>query len=284
MSGYGDRKTPGASVLQGLNTFPSPKDMAAENNNLNFDEDLSLFTNTEFFDFDLGTEITSVAQQPQPPVDAVPDNRGARRQSTMSFQPPAVQPKPVDFNFNGDFQSLDFSSFPVGGLPDPNFAHQPNPYPIQQHNGTASSSPLSAPSPVNAKVGDKRKIDSIHTPTAGHNSNSIEELSRMAAEEDKRRRNTAASARFRIKKKQREQQLEKTAKEMTDKVSSLESRIAQLEMENKWLKGLITEKNDGKNASDLTELYRKVFVNKDNKDDRSKGDNKDGVGTTAGKD
>ncbi|KAK8208902.1 hypothetical protein BKA81DRAFT_280546, partial [Phyllosticta paracitricarpa] len=57
--------------------------------------------------------------------------------------------------------------------------------------------------------------------------------------EDKRRRNTAASARFRIKKKQREQQLEKTAKEMTEKVSSLESRIAQLQMENKWLKGLI---------------------------------------------
>ncbi|KAK8180364.1 uncharacterized protein BKA78DRAFT_239499, partial [Phyllosticta capitalensis] len=77
-----------------------------------------------------------------------------------------------------------------------------------------------------------------------HNTNGMEELSRLAAEEDKRRRNTAASARFRIKKKQREQQLEKTAKEMTDKVSSLESRIAQLEMENKWLKGLITEKND----------------------------------------
>ncbi|KAK7555841.1 hypothetical protein IWX49DRAFT_84290 [Phyllosticta citricarpa] len=283
MSGYGDRKAPGASVLRGLNTFPSPKDMAAQDNNLNFDEDLSLFTNTEFFDFDLGTEITSITQQPQqPPVEPVPDN-SARRQSNMSFQP-AVQPKPVDFNFNGEFQSLDFSSFPVGGLPDPNFAHQPNPYPIQQHNGTASSSPLSAPSPVNSKVGDKRKIDAIHTPTAPQNANSIEELSRLAAEEDKRRRNTAASARFRIKKKQREQQLEKTAKEMTEKVSSLESRIAQLQMENKWLKGLITEKNDGKNASDLTELYRKVFVSKDNNDDRSKDDNKDGVGTTAGKD
>ena len=65
----------------------------------------------------------------------------------------------------------------------------------------------------------------------------------MAAEEDKRRRNTAASARFRVKKKQREQALEKTAKEMSDKVQILEARVNQLEMENKWLKGLITEKN-----------------------------------------
>ncbi|KAF1824056.1 uncharacterized protein K489DRAFT_294954, partial [Dissoconium aciculare CBS 342.82] len=70
----------------------------------------------------------------------------------------------------------------------------------------------------------------------------IEEVTRMAAEEDKRRRNTAASARFRVKKKQREQALEKTTKEMSDKVQQLESKILQLEMENKWLKELITEK------------------------------------------
>ncbi|KAF2430651.1 hypothetical protein EJ08DRAFT_563690, partial [Tothia fuscella] len=57
--------------------------------------------------------------------------------------------------------------------------------------------------------------------------------------EDKRRRNTAASARFRIKKKQREQALEKTAKEMTEKASRLETKVGQLEMENKWLKSLI---------------------------------------------
>ena len=68
----------------------------------------------------------------------------------------------------------------------------------------------------------------------------------MAAEEDKRRRNTAASARCRVKKKQREQALEKQAKDMSDKVSALESKVQQLEMENKWLKGLITDKNDGK--------------------------------------
>ncbi|KAL1914217.1 uncharacterized protein VTP21DRAFT_9670 [Calcarisporiella thermophila] len=67
--------------------------------------------------------------------------------------------------------------------------------------------------------------------------------SRLAAEEDKRRRNTAASARFRIKKKQREQALERTAKEMTAKAEMLEGRVKELEMEIKWLRSLVVEKD-----------------------------------------
>lgn len=79
----------------------------------------------------------------------------------------------------------------------------------------------------------------------------LEGASRYAAEEDKRRRNTAASARFRVKKKQKEQMLEKTAKDMTDRVSQLEARVQQLELENKWLKGLIVEKNGGKSGEEM---------------------------------
>jgi hypothetical protein len=67
--------------------------------------------------------------------------------------------------------------------------------------------------------------------------------SKLAAEEDKRRRNTAASARFRIKKKQREQALERTAREMSEKAGALETRVRELEMEIKWLRGLIVEKD-----------------------------------------
>lgn len=69
-----------------------------------------------------------------------------------------------------------------------------------------------------------------------------------AADEDKRRRNTAASARFRVKKKQREQDLEKRAKEGEEKVRELEGRIKQLQTENTWLKDLLMEKNTGKEA------------------------------------
>ncbi len=87
-----------------------------------------------------------------------------------------------------------------------------------------------------SRIGDKRKPEP---------SINIEEQSRRAAEEDKRRRNTAASARFRVKKKQREQALEKSAKDMTEKVTALEGRISQLETENKWLKNIVVEKNGG---------------------------------------
>ncbi|KAJ2396508.1 hypothetical protein GGI23_003890, partial [Coemansia sp. RSA 2559] len=60
---------------------------------------------------------------------------------------------------------------------------------------------------------------------------------------DKRRRNTAASARFRVKKKMREQALEQNAREMTAKAEALEKRVQELEMETRWLKSLITEKD-----------------------------------------
>ncbi|KAF9919802.1 hypothetical protein FBU30_010523 [Linnemannia zychae] len=70
-----------------------------------------------------------------------------------------------------------------------------------------------------------------------------EYLSKIAAEEDKRRRNTAASARFRYKKKLREQALEQTAKEQTLRAETLEARVKELEMEVKWLRGLIVEKD-----------------------------------------
>lgn len=62
--------------------------------------------------------------------------------------------------------------------------------------------------------------------------------------DDKRRRNTAASARFRIKKKMREQALQSTACEMTDKAKMMEQRVHDLEREIKWLKALVVEKND----------------------------------------
>jgi len=103
-----------------------------------------------------------------------------------------------------------------------------------------------------------------------------EEASRNAAEEDKRRRNTAASARFRVKKKQREQALERSAKDMSDKVSALEGRINQLETENKWLKNLITEKNESK--EDIAALWKKYSQETA---ERKSSQRKDGVGTKA---
>jgi hypothetical protein len=69
----------------------------------------------------------------------------------------------------------------------------------------------------------------------------LDEAARAAAEEDKRRRNTLASARFRQKKKMREQALEKDHKEMSAKIEKMENRIKELELENKWLRGLVVQ-------------------------------------------
>ncbi|KAL9551993.1 hypothetical protein MBANPS3_003989 [Mucor bainieri] len=67
--------------------------------------------------------------------------------------------------------------------------------------------------------------------------------SQPLTKDDKRRRNTAASARFRIKKKMREQALQNTACEMTDKAQRMEQRVHELEREIKWLKALVVEKS-----------------------------------------
>jgi hypothetical protein len=61
----------------------------------------------------------------------------------------------------------------------------------------------------------------------------------LTPSEDKRRRNTAASARFRLKKKEREAALEKKSKELEMRVMELERECEGLKRENGWLKGLV---------------------------------------------
>lgn len=61
----------------------------------------------------------------------------------------------------------------------------------------------------------------------------------ISHEEDKRRRNTAASARFRMKKKEREHALEKNTQVLQDRVSQLEREMESLRKENGWLRALV---------------------------------------------
>lgn len=98
-------------------------------------------------------------------------------------------------------------------------------------------------SPPNGQIGNN-KYSTIPPGERLARALSIEEQNRLAVEEDKRRRNTAASARFRVKKKQREQALERAVHEATEVKAALETRVTQLEMENRWLKNLLTEKNE----------------------------------------
>jgi hypothetical protein len=94
----------------------------------------------------------------------------------------------------------------------------------------------------------------------------------------KRIRNTAASARFRAKKKRREASLERNAKEKREVLERLEQRIRELEAENRFLKGLIfdKEKLDGVKS----ELERVREIKKGLEMEAGEGKRNDGVGTT----
>jgi len=203
------------------------------------DPDLDFLTNAEFFDFDSFTPAP--VHNLRSPHDGGRNVRGVAAVNGAHYQ-------------FGEFQTYPPT---VGSSPD-STAHLHGHYPPQPSHHLPFGDP---------NVGDKRKASvSTNMPSP----QDMEEGSRVAAEEDKRRRNTAASARFRVKKKQREQALEKQTKEFQDKVSLLEGKVQQLEMENKWLKGLITDKNEGKS----------IQVEKDF-GERSIDEHTTGVGTAA---
>ncbi|KAK9330880.1 hypothetical protein V1520DRAFT_339460 [Lipomyces starkeyi] len=249
-------------------------------------DDLSLFANTQFFDFDMGRSTDAGVTVDDLQFDH--DNDSDRRRRAPTKQPghhgqqhqlqkealvspsgnissAAHTPAPngqgkVEF----DFLSADYMNYAM-----PVLAHHPSPH----HQPANPSNPGAQSLYTPLLNGTSGPVTGPHTPlgyagnpaAAGAASpgmkrvNSAVELhqllpeegSRLAAEEDKRRRNTAASARFRVKKKQREQQMERTAKDLQEKVQLLEAKVMQLEMENKWLKNIVVEKNEAKAVSEI---------------------------------
>ncbi|GAB7355018.1 hypothetical protein MBLNU459_g5622t1 [Dothideomycetes sp. NU459] len=270
---YNGRRAPNVSqYIANLNTIPSAADLAAPQDFGNFDDDLAMFTNTQFFDFDMNENVPDLPQDMSFPASQ------AGSQNAL----PQDSAKNLNFVNQQTFQFPDFSTFSQPqrlssqGLPP----SPPNGMAFPSH-GPAQMAPQPAFSHASPQTGEKRKsaAASISSPA------DLEDQGRYAAEEDKRRRNTAASARFRVKKKQREQALEKTSREMSEKVSVLEARVGQLEMENKWLKGLITEKNLKGVTSPVAMPKNLPPAASDNettqKEDgeRSTEERKDGVGT-----
>lgn len=103
---------------------------------------------------------------------------------------------------------------------------------------------------------------------------------RQALTSPHRQRNTAASARFRAKKKRREQSLERGAREKRERLRELEARIRELEVENGWLRDLIMETTGGKRKGKEKEEGSDKLEEQDVQDEERKGrERKDGVGT-----
>lgn len=60
-----------------------------------------------------------------------------------------------------------------------------------------------------------------------------------------------------MKKKQREQALERQAKDLADKTKALEDRVARLETENEWLRGLVVERDGREGLEEGVEGWRR---------------------------
>lgn len=86
----------------------------------------------------------------------------------------------------------------------------------------------------------------------------------VLTEEVKRKRNTAASARFRIKKKLKEKEMETKIEQLDDMIKNFELKINELEMENRLLKNLIIEKGNRNSDEELKMLKERVRHNSGN--------------------
>ncbi len=267
MSGYHGRTGPNFSqYINDLNTIPQPYNADfLHTDDLNLDQELALFTNTDF------TDLTDFEALPDHGLDfGLGDNTSSGNDFKYedllaSSTTPSVNVQPSNASHYANFPPSIQPATPLSAFPRSTSFSSP-----------VASSPISPESSSKA-VGVKRKADAIAS--ASPQLLPSDEHSRVAAEEDKRRRNTAASARFRVKKKQREQALERTVKEVTDKNAALEAKISQLEMENQWLKNLVTEKNGKQTKEEIAEAFQK-FRRESEERETSKGtEQKEGVGT-----
>ncbi|KAI7881899.1 hypothetical protein K492DRAFT_236353 [Lichtheimia hyalospora FSU 10163] len=164
--------------------------------------------------------IAPSVYQPIPSTTTTTTNNNAN--TTTTPRRPLLLPKPAP---------LDPLQLAASFIQQPSFSpHLPIAPP---------STPIMSPS--SSSSGRKKTSGTKRTASAAIESEKKTD-EQIAAEEDKRRRNTAASARFRIKKKQREQAMEQTVREMKAKSDHLQERVIELEQEVKWLRGLLLEK------------------------------------------
>lgn len=263
MSAYRGRTGPNFSqYLNDLNAISPPEYPFASGEENEFSNDLAMYTNTDFTNLDVpGLPEDGAFNFDLSPDTEVQDN--LKFEELLSASGPTTEfdttgtvsdvvapPRPQSF----------FTSYNTPIQPAPTSAFPPT-EPVQRITGhvDATHSRLPSISP------------SDHA--------SAEEKSRLAAEEDKRRRNTAASARFRVKKKQREQALEKTLKETQEKNSKLDAKITQLELENQWLKDLITEKNGLSSREEIAAAFEKHRKESEERDLKTEPAHTTGVGT-----
>lgn len=294
MAGFtGGRRAPNVSqYIANLNTIHSPQDMQQDDEGFRLEDDLAVFTNAEFYNFDLegdpGIEQVPGTYDPAHEERARRANAsGAKNTHKMEYMNGMRSPSMITLIVL--FRHLEFylsiiihnkcwplfsENFPIPNFPpylsnSPSTTLEPSYPSVSTYAGTTSPTVFAFPTPPTHSSVNQKNGPPLSTPTTNPSSPTSPTTSHFAAEEDKRRRNTAASARFRVKKKQREQALERTAKELGDKAKELEKRVTQLETENEWLRGLVVDRNGvvglEKAMKDREEMVEKVEGEKDRK-------------------
>ncbi|KIW58869.1 hypothetical protein PV05_03362 [Exophiala xenobiotica] len=249
MSNYRGRTGPNFSeYLNNLNTLAPYDQEHFTPEEFDLNQDLAMFTNTDFTHFDIpplpedgsfNFDLNDSKNNPNVKYEGLLSGAD----SAHNYPPPQIETSVPEASHYYTTYNTPIQPAPAHGF----------------GNVDSHASPHDAPS-----VGSQSAPRKGETP--GANSINSEDKSRHAAEEDKRRRNTAASARFRIKKKQREQALEKTVKDVQDKNTELEAKLRQLEMENKWLKDLITEKNGLQSKEEMAAAYQQYRKDSEERD------------------
>lgn len=296
----GGRRAPNVSqYIANLNTIHSPQDMQQEDEGFRLEDDLAVFTNAEFYNFDMegdpGIEQVPTTYDPAHEERARRANAsGAKNPHKMEYMNGMPSSSWLDWlscfatswtvivrspsTTRADLvfpDNFSIPNFPPYLSNSPTTTMEPSYPSVSTYAGTTSPTVFAFPPPHTHSSVNHKNGPPLDTPNTNPNSPTSPTTSPFAAEEDKRRRNTAASARFRVKKKQREQALERTAKELGDKAKELEKRVAQLETENEWLRGLVVDRNGvvglEKAMKDREEVLEKVEGEKDRKK---------GVGTT----
>lgn len=147
---------------------------------------------------------------------------------------------------NNDF---DLAAF-MATFADPSQLAASAPAPFSSEPHTVPSMRHSISGPPSGSRAKRSRTRSVSSPLTEEPLANPSPDDTAATIEDKRRRNTMASARFRMKKKEKETALEQRAKELEVRVSALEKECEGLRRENGWLKGLVVGASAKKRTSD----------------------------------
>lgn len=122
--------------------------------------------------------------------------------------------------------------------------------PDRPHPHSSNLVKIESPGSVNGSEYSSGSVSGHQTPISSNGG--------ISSELDKKRRSLAASARFRIKKKLKEKELEEQISQLNDLVRNFELKIDELELENRLLKNLIIEKGNQDSDQELKRLKERA--------------------------